>query len=365
MTILEPHPFVCAPRGVAGLAFKNAFFTVVTLTLYRFWARTTIRRRIWSRTSVLGDPFEYTGTGWELFRGFLISLPTFFLPAIFVLYIAPLAFDPGAAALMVLAFYAFAIPLINAARFWMRRYQLSRTRWRGIRFALVGSGWGYAWASVGWSLLEGVTLGWYAPVARMKRARLLWDNARYGDQPFSFAAHEDDLADGLYGPFTLGWIGGPLFGIVLGAVLAASIGFALVGSGVNPQASPSDLRFALIPIVALLGFGIAYFLSWMPYNAAAMRRTAELIELDGARFELKITTLGLTWAIIKAALVFVFSIGLLAPLAATIYVRYVFSKLEMFGQPRFADIGQSVVAEPGAGEGIADAFDLDFGVGLV
>ena len=58
---------------------------------------------------------------------------------------------------------ASTIPLIAAARYWMRRYQLSRTRWRGIRLGLGGSAWGFAAASWGWSILESLSLGWYAP----------------------------------------------------------------------------------------------------------------------------------------------------------------------------------------------------------
>lgn len=63
--------------NVLGLALKNAALTIITLTMYRFWARTSMRRRLWSRTWVLGDPLEYTGNAAELFRGFLISLPCF------------------------------------------------------------------------------------------------------------------------------------------------------------------------------------------------------------------------------------------------------------------------------------------------
>src|SRR5262245_59455913 len=108
----ESHSFSHDARfgEVAALAAKNALLSLVTLTLYRFWARASMRRRLWARTSVLGDPLEYSGTGWELFRGFLISLPTFFLPAIFVLYLAPLAFDPMTSGVMFAAFYIVAVP---------------------------------------------------------------------------------------------------------------------------------------------------------------------------------------------------------------------------------------------------------------
>ena len=48
--------------------------TIVTLGIYRFWARTRLRRYIWSSIRPGGDSFEYTGTGLEKFLGFLIAL---------------------------------------------------------------------------------------------------------------------------------------------------------------------------------------------------------------------------------------------------------------------------------------------------
>lgn len=361
----EPHPFALEARfgELAGLAAKNALLGLITLTLYRFWARTTMRRRLWSRTSLLGDPLEYTGSGWELFRGFLISLPTFFLPAIFVLYLAPLAFEPGAAFLLLIGFYAIAVPLMNAARYWMRRYQLSRTRWRGIRLALAGSAWAYAWASIGWSLLELATLGWYGPVARMRRAKLLWENARYGDQPFAFCADEANIAAKLYGPFALGWFGTPIafaLGMFVGAL---AIGGYIALTGAAPDAPPvGAIVLGVLSIV--LGFAFV-LLVWTPFNAAAMNRIAAHIELDGARFRLKLTTFGLFAVTLQAIAIFVLTLGFLAPLAGAIYVRHIFNRLEMIGAPRFAAIGQSIVAPPDSAEGIADAFDLDLGVGVV
>ena len=46
----------------------------MTFGLYRFWARTRLRRYIWSSIKPGGDSFEYTGTGLEKFLGFLIAL---------------------------------------------------------------------------------------------------------------------------------------------------------------------------------------------------------------------------------------------------------------------------------------------------
>ncbi len=354
--------------NVAGLALRNAGLTLLTLTLYRFWARTAMRRRVWSRIRIMGDPLEYTGSAWELFRGFLISLPTFFLPAAFVFYIAPLLMDPVSASWLGIGFYLVVVPLMAAARYWMRRYQLSRTRWRGIRLGLAGSAWNFAFASWGWSILQSLSLGWYTPAARINRARLLWDNARFGDQPFNFVDDGESPQKGLWWPFAMGWFAFPLACLVA-FMIATAVAAGLIGAGMLTPATPeapmnpaANIIIAVVMIVLVL---LLMLLFWAPYNAAAMNRIASLIELDGARFRLKAKTFSWFWVSLASWLITVFSLTLLAPLGGFLRVRYVINRLEIIGSPRFAEIGQSIVPEGKSGEGLGDAFDLDMGVGVV
>lgn len=364
---LGTHAFVHTGKltNTLGLALKNAALSILTLTLYRFWARTSMRKRVWSRVWIMGDPLEYTGTASELFRGFLISLPCFFLPAIFVLYVAPFVVDRTSAGLLSFAFYTLAVPLIAAARYWMRRYQLTRTRWRGIRLGLAGSAWSFAMASWGWTMLQSLTLGWYTPTARINRARLLWENARFGDQPFQFAENDSNTTKGMWWPFAMGWFG--MWGALFIASMAMGIGAVAIAAGggmdpENPQMSP--IYFAVVAGAVVLGLLVSV-LMWTPYNAAAMNRIASLITLDGARFRLKVKTFGLFGVTLASWLIIIFSIGLLAPLAGLLQVRYALNRLELVGTPRFADINQSTIVAPGAGESFADAFDLDLGVGMI
>ena len=58
--------------GLLRIALINALLFVVTLSLYRFWAKTNVRRHIWGCVHVNGEPLEYTGRGLELFLGALI-----------------------------------------------------------------------------------------------------------------------------------------------------------------------------------------------------------------------------------------------------------------------------------------------------
>ena len=63
----------------AWLVIRNTLLTMITVGIYRFWAKTRIRQYLWSRISLLDDRFEYTGRGRELFFGFLIVLFVFVL----------------------------------------------------------------------------------------------------------------------------------------------------------------------------------------------------------------------------------------------------------------------------------------------
>ena len=52
------------PRpGLGRLAIVNFLLNLVTLTIYRFWAKTNVRKHIWSCVHINGQPLEYTGRG--------------------------------------------------------------------------------------------------------------------------------------------------------------------------------------------------------------------------------------------------------------------------------------------------------------
>src|SRR5690242_2546648 len=53
---------------------KNLLLNIITLSIYRFWGKTNLRRYAWSHMSLQDHRFEYTGRGGELFVGFLIVI---------------------------------------------------------------------------------------------------------------------------------------------------------------------------------------------------------------------------------------------------------------------------------------------------
>ena len=179
------------PVGFSGsrseffhLVKHGAGLELVTLGFYRFWLTTDIRRHLWSNTQIEGDGAEYTGRAKELLIGFLIALAIlvpvylgYFLIGLEAEHLQAFASIP-----LVAFFYLFGQFAIYRAR----RYRLTRTVWRGVRFWMSGSGWIYALQASLWGLLMIVTLGLVLPWRTAALERYKMRHSYYGDLQGSF-----------------------------------------------------------------------------------------------------------------------------------------------------------------------------------
>jgi uncharacterized membrane protein YjgN (DUF898 family) len=161
------------------LAARGALLELVTVGFYRFWLATDIRRHMWSNTLIDGDAAEYTGRGRELLVGFLFAL-AILVPIYLAYFLVGLEverFKAFASIPLFLLFYLFGQFAIYRAR----RYRLTRTVWRGVRFWMDGSGWAYAWRAVLWGVLVVVTLGFAYPWREAALERYKMRHSWYGD----------------------------------------------------------------------------------------------------------------------------------------------------------------------------------------
>jgi hypothetical protein len=195
-----PPPLPLAFSGDRGefrrLVTRGAALELVTVGFYRFWLATDIRRHLWSNTVIDGDAAEYTGRAKELLIGFLIAM-AIIVPIYLAYFVAGLEAERAkafASLPLVLFFFVFGQFAIYRAR----RYRLTRTVWRGVRFWMTGSGWAYA----GWSLLWGIgtmlTLGLLLPWREAALERYKMKNTHYGDLQGSFEGRGWDF-------FKRGW----------------------------------------------------------------------------------------------------------------------------------------------------------------
>jgi uncharacterized membrane protein YjgN (DUF898 family) len=161
------------------LLIRGALLLMVTLGIYRFWLVTDIRRYLWSGTEIAGDSLEYLGTGRELLLGFLIAI-AMLMPVYAGFFVA--ALDTGVigqssslAAVVLLAV------LGQFAVYRARRYRLTRTIFRGLRFHQEGSGWRYAVCALFWWVVSALTLGLAYPWGQASLERYKMRNTFYGD----------------------------------------------------------------------------------------------------------------------------------------------------------------------------------------
>jgi uncharacterized membrane protein YjgN (DUF898 family) len=195
-----PPPLPAASTAFSGerraflkLVSRGAALELITLGFYRFWLATDIRRHLWANTVVDGDAAEYTGRGKELLIGFLFAMAilvpiylTYFLIGVeaehLLLRVEAEQLKALAGVPLVIAFFAFGQFAIYRAR----RYRLTRTVWRGVRFWMDGSGWSYAGRSMLWALLVVFTLGLAWPWREAALERYKMQHSHYGDLQGSF-----------------------------------------------------------------------------------------------------------------------------------------------------------------------------------
>ncbi len=336
-------------RDYLGLSLKVGILNLLTLTLYRFWGRTEVRRRIWASTYLNDEALEYTGRGMELFVGFLIATA---LTVVFLLVVLGVQLLGPLGLILLAPLYIGLIAVVGFAFFAATRYQASRTAWRGVRFQLSGSGVKYGLGYLGRVFLTVITLGWYWPAAELRNAAPLWSGLRFGDQSFAFNL-EAAKKENLYGPFALAWLGG-----LLAYGLIAGVAMMFMGAETSDESSvPEGVRFGAVYLAAMLGV-LVMVLASASYRAAVLRAVVRGIRFGGVRARLNLTAFAVLGLILGNALLAILSLGLLLPMIQARTARFIINRLELEGQADLAAVRQTTDRGPRQGEGLADAFDI-------
>ncbi len=250
--------FLGNARAYWRLLMRGAVLLMVTLGIYRFWLATDVRRFLWSNTEVAGESLEYTGTPLELLLGFLVAIAIlipvyagFFLAALDLGTLGKLSGAIAFAALGLLGQYAI---------YRARRYRLTRTIYRGVRFHQSGSAWRYAFCAVFWWSITALTCGLAYPFQIASLERYKMRNTFYGDLAGSFTGSGLRL-------FLRGF---PMWFLVF-APLALTVGafvdvvdwkaladaVALGGDDVMSRIESGNPGFAAVIVFAMLMAGIA------------------------------------------------------------------------------------------------------------
>ncbi|WP_019989117.1 YjgN family protein [Rudanella lutea] len=129
--------FVGTGADLFGIYLLNMLLSIVTLGLYYPWAKAAVLRYTYANTHLDNSPFQFHGTGKEIFVGFLKAVAV--IVGVYAAAIAlTFASSLGLKIIGFVAIYAFALALVPIAVHGALRYRMSRSLWRGIHFGYRG-----------------------------------------------------------------------------------------------------------------------------------------------------------------------------------------------------------------------------------
>ncbi len=377
--------------ALGALMLRNLLLSILTLGIYRFWGRTHVRRFVWRHTAVLDDSLEYLGTGGELFIGFLIAVAVL-LPVFAAYSLLQFLFADGSDhALLALEalYYLVLFFLVQIAIHRMRRYRLTRTAWRGVRFGLHGSSFVYARIAFGYGLLTAATFGLAYPWMRVATLGYFARHAHFGTAGLALAPNSRWLFRrwlAVVAPLIAG-IG--LF-VALNLEQFGNIQF-FMDQGNNRSAGHAMLRVAFWP----LAFCPVAILAWIWYRAVEFRHMLSCLAIGDTGFVSLVRPKYAFWrllifvlavfAALALSVVAMASIGFgfagTSPEAAIVLfipailltlflgilrtllldiplLRHACETLEISNAGALDEVAQSSAVVPGYGEGTAEALDV-------
>jgi len=297
-------------RELFGLFLTTVLYNILTLGAYRFWGKTLTRQYLWSHASFDEERFEYTGQGKELFLGFLRALTvtggliTFSQLA----SRAVVSIDPQLEFLVRITFTYVMYILIGVGTYSARQYLLSRTRWRGIRFAQSGTAAAYAKTWVSTQGINVLTLGLYTPFMRHHLLNYTLNNTWFGSERVVYDGKGKELFAYFFKPYLL-----------------------------------------LIPTLGM---------SWFWYRAAEYRYIAEHTQLQEVHFRSTISGRELLRLTIENWLLLIFTLGLAYPLVVVRRAHTLSTYLHTDGDFEYALILQNYQDVPVTGEGLIGVFGM-------
>ncbi|KMO15505.1 hypothetical protein QR78_21100 [Methylobacterium indicum] len=392
-------------RGLTRLALKGILLSLVTFGIYRFWYVTDLRRFFWSRTTIDGSPAVYTGTGKELFLGFLVAL-VLLVPIYLGLFAISLAIPALAPASVAISFVSLFV-LGQYALYRGRRYRAMRTLWRGIRLGQDGSALGYAARAAGWWLLVYLSFGLAFPFMRASQERYRINHTLVGTSRLTSEARGRSVL----GPWLLLYLVGLGIPIGFGVALLVASDFSLPSDLMVPKPGGKAGETILNPAYAGTAIGRlanalffaaliclpAAFMLIPYYRAREARAFAGAVRLGGVRLASTLRARAfygpyIRYVLSLVGLMLVLGLGgvllalaarqvnfsfihwfivlgyvIMAPLGAVLYVRLVRARLWAAVATSLTvlnseDLSAILASARGAGsglqEGLADALDV-------
>lgn len=168
-----------------GIYIKNFFLCIFTLGLYIPWAIVNIAKYTYANLEFKEKRFDYTGTGKEIFKGFIKAVLIIIGVAIVVGLISSLGID-FLTILVMLALYIAYIVAIPYVIHQALKYDNANTTYNGIRMGYRGDLEEFIKLFIKGLLLTLVSLGIYGAWFGVEMRKYTTQHTRLGNVEFSF-----------------------------------------------------------------------------------------------------------------------------------------------------------------------------------
>lgn len=354
----KPQKYDLQYDGRKGYIFKlmivDLLLSIITLGIYSFWGKTRMRKYLVGSHTLAGDRFEYTGTGGELFKGFLKVLP--FLVVIMGMIIAAETYPVLAIIAYPVLFYVFGIGIYGAIR-----YRYSRTRWRGIRGYVDGSMIAYANLAFGRTILNAITLGFAIPSSDIAKHKYIMDNTYFGNIKAEYNGDSKVLFGAHIKSILVGFLCAGFGGVLVAAPIVLE-SFYETGGGINTTVNAvpgliSAISYLIGIWLMIIGFKAARNI----YKAALLREKMRGLKIGNMRFMSTLGGMDLFKHKMMNGVILAFTVGFGYPIIvqrnAQLFARHtvIMGSLDEFDAQQAKDQGIKT------GEGLDGALDIDVG----
>jgi uncharacterized membrane protein YjgN (DUF898 family) len=342
-----PFEFTGSGAEYFRIWIVNLLLTLLTLGIYSAWAKVRRLRYFYGNTSVAGSAFEYHGQPIQILKGRLIAV------AALILY-------SGATHLWPLAIFVLG-PLLALAVPWVvvrsRKFQMQVTSWRNIRFHFHGTYRQAAAAYIGWAIVAIITFYLMMPRLLYARVKFLLSETSFGSQRLGFEKQPGPYYALFYMSLLLG-LGAMVGAFIVVAVLGlvAGIGIGMAGSG------PNSIAAMMMTLVMSGVFALIFIPVVAYFEKRFVNTTFDGLEVGPHRIRCELQTNRLATIYITNLLGMIFTLGLFYPWARIRRMKYQFESMSLETVGSLDTFVESADSKTSAtGEELGEFFDVDFG----
>jgi uncharacterized membrane protein YjgN (DUF898 family) len=373
-----PRPLEIRFTGSGSEYFRiwivNLLLSIVTLSLYRPWAKVRRLRYFYANTLVDGHAFDFHGNPRKMLRGYLL------VGLMLLAYSTANRFS-ATAALVAVVFLAILWPALLRASM---QFRLANTSWRGLRFRFNGTLAGayrgmlplfvpaLAMGALRFEIVDPQhpTMTYVKHIYMVMGVTLLvaplmwWIFKRYQHDHYGLGQWQTKLTVGPGSAYGLVF---RIFGVTLlsGVVVMLFVGIAgAVAGGVAAVTGLVQSKMLTFALIGLLVF-IAYFLFLMVPIPYAISRAQNLVwrhtRCDEVSFDSKLPFDKMVKLTIKNWLLMLVTLGLYYPFASISFYRL---RIESITPQLSGNLDRLQAQAAGAGDASGDAAGDLFGIDI-